>query len=132
MRLEASAGDPIERVVGDSGVEVVGTWVPGATVVAVSHRVVNRYESVWGPDTDLYKPERWTEANETQRRVMERSLTAFGAGKRICLGRKIAWLELKKVIPHLLMTFDVSVRPLHLPDSGAHNVVKLAEFSFLL
>ena len=111
MRLDSVGGDMMERVVGDSGAEIAGTWVPGGTVVAVSHHALNRDESVWGPDTGLYIPERWTEANETQRRGMERSLITFSAGKRICLGVHIAWLEMKKLIPYLLMTYDVSCPP---------------------
>jgi cytochrome P450 len=107
MRLETISGDGMERVVPNSGAEIAGTWVPGGTVVSVSLHVVNRDEGIWGPDTDLYNPDRWTEADETQRRRMERTLVAFSAGKRICLGQHIAWLEMKKLIPRLLKAYKV-------------------------
>lgn len=109
MRLQTIIGDMLERVVGSSGAEIVGSWVPGGTAVTVSSHVVNRDESIWGSNTDTYNPDRWTEADEVQRRRMERSLIAFGAGKRICLGQHIAWLEMKKLIPRLLTTYKVGI-----------------------
>jgi cytochrome P450 len=56
MRLETTSGDGLERVVPNSGAEIAGTWVPGGTVVSVSTHVVNRDESIWGSDTNLYNP----------------------------------------------------------------------------
>jgi cytochrome P450 len=109
MRLQTIVGDMLERVVGSSGAEIAGSWVPGGTVVTVSSHVVNRDESIWGSNAEIYNPDRWTEADEAQRRRMERSLIAFSAGKRICLGQHIAWLEMKKLIPRLLTTYKVDI-----------------------
>jgi cytochrome P450 len=115
MRLRTISGDMLERVVGSSGAEIAGSWVPGGTVVTVSSHVVNRDESIWGSCTEMYNPDRWTEADEAHRRRMERSLIAFSAGKRICLGQHIAWLEMKKLIPRLLTTYKAS--PANRPGS---------------
>jgi cytochrome P450 len=65
--LETISSDGLECVVPNSGAEIAGTWVLGGTVVSVSTHVINRDESIWGPDTDSYNPNRWTEADETQR-----------------------------------------------------------------
>jgi cytochrome P450 len=47
---------------------------------------------------------------------MERSLIAFSAGKRICLGQHIAWLEMKKLIPRLLEAYKVRFLQLYWPE----------------
>lgn len=107
MRNQTIVGGPAERVVPSSGAEIAGTWVPGGTVVSVSQHVVNHDSAIWGPSPTSYNPDRWIEADEMQRRRMERASTSFSAGKRICLGQHIAWLEMKKLIPRLLMTFKV-------------------------
>jgi cytochrome P450 len=107
MRLQTIGGDMLERVVGSSGAEIAESWVPGGTMVAVSSHVVNRDESIWGSRPNMYNPDHWIEADEAQRRRMERSLIAFGAGKRMCLGQHIAWLEMKKLIPRLLTAYKV-------------------------
>lgn len=40
---------------------------------------------------------------------MESQLLTFGAGKRTCLGRNIATLELGKVIPANVMRFEMGL-----------------------
>jgi cytochrome P450 len=115
MCLDIISGDGLEFVVPKSGAEIAGTWVPRGTITSVSSRATNHAEIIWGPGVDLYNPDRWTKADEIQRRGMKRSSTAFSAGKRICLGQHIAWLEMKKLIPHLLTTYNVSLDLFHSP-----------------
>jgi cytochrome P450 len=124
MRLQTISGDMLERVVGNSGAEIAGSWVPGGTVVAVSSHVINRDESIWGSRTDMYNPDRWIEADKAQRRRMERSLIAFGAGKRMCIGQHIAWLEMKKLIPRLLTTYKV--RTANCPGQKQHSELNIS------
>jgi cytochrome P450 len=47
---------------------------------------------------------------------MGRSLIAISAGKRICLGQHIAWLEMKKLIPRLLEAYKVRFLQLYWPE----------------
>ncbi|KAI1618135.1 cytochrome P450 [Exophiala viscosa] len=109
MRLYHFLAGPLERVVPVGGAEIAGRWLPGGTVVAVPAGVVHRDKTVYGEDACFFWPERWLQADEHQRIVMERTMLSFGAGKRICLGRHIAELEMKKVIPRLLLEFDMGL-----------------------
>ena len=34
--------------------------------------------------------------------------TKFGAGRRVCLGKHLGIFEVKKLIPYLITTYDVS------------------------
>lgn len=109
MRLYHFLAGPLERVVPVGGSEIAGKWLPGGTVVSVPAAVVHGDVTVYGNDASEFRPERWLEADEHQRVAMERTMLSFGAGKRVCLGRHIAELEMKKVVPRLLLEFDVSI-----------------------
>jgi cytochrome P450 len=69
---------------------------------------VHHDRDCFGEDADIFRPERWL-TDDTERVIaMERASLGFGSGKRVCLGRHIAELEIKKVIPTLLLRFKVS------------------------
>jgi len=99
----------LEREVPQGGAEVAGRWLPGGTCVAVPAEVVHFDPSIYGEDARDFRPDRWVQADSTQRILMERTMLGFGAGKRVCLGRHIAELEMKKVIPRLLLEFDLTL-----------------------
>lgn len=67
---------------------------------------------VFGADVDAFRPERWIEATDQQWREMEKAGMVFSAGPRICIGRHLANIEMRKVIAAIIMTFKVSERDL--------------------
>lgn len=114
LRLTPTAHDATERTVppSPSSTIISGVPIPAGTTVSVSQHTLYRDPSVFGADPDLFRPERWVEASEKQRRSMERAQFFFSAGKRRCAGEHIAWLELKRVIPMLVKSFEWKlVRP---------------------
>lgn len=40
---------------------------------------------------------------------MEKSYFPFGAGSRVCIGRNISMMELRKIVPQLLREFDIEI-----------------------
>lgn len=108
MRLLPVASWGLDRVVPPAGVMIAGEFIPGGTVVGCQIDAVHLDKGVYGKDSTLYRPERWLEASDDECRHMNRSFLTFSAGKRICTGIHIAWLEMKKTLPLLLMNFDVS------------------------
>jgi cytochrome P450 len=100
MRCYPFLNLPLERIVPDGGATIAGQWFPGDTVVGCHPSIVHRDATIFGSDPGQFRPERW-------RVRMERASLGFGNGKRICLGRHLAELEIKKVIPTLLMRFQV-------------------------
>ena len=99
---------PVEREVPAGGMEIAGTYVPGGTIVAMNVHALNRDPNIWGADVDVFRPERWLEAEPAQLALMERSNLYFSAGRRLCIGQHIAWIEMKKYLPEFLGRFDVS------------------------
>ncbi|KAL2439201.1 Cytochrome P450 monooxygenase [Exophiala dermatitidis] len=85
------------------------TILPPGTIVGINPWVFHRSPNVFGPDAEQWNPSRWLTAHEKQTKHMEHSLLAFGAGKRSCLGKNIAMLELHKLVPALLLKFNLEL-----------------------
>lgn len=135
-RLHPPFALPLERVVPEGGVTVSGVYLPGGTNVGGNPYVMNRHRPTFGEDVEEWRPERWLGLKpEEQKKLAQGMLTVrtrsqhgrlsireylinvmvqFGAGRRVCLGKHIAVLEIKKLVPFLVMSYDVSycIRPL--------------------
>ncbi|KAI1204124.1 cytochrome P450 [Annulohypoxylon truncatum] len=105
MRLYPAAGDILDRDVPPGGMTIDGHYVPAGTVVGTSAWVIHRTPEIWGTDAEEFCPERWLdEKNESN---FKRFFFAFGGGSRTCIGRNITWLEISKLVPTLVMHFNM-------------------------
>lgn len=94
LRLHPAAGLILERVAPPQGVEILGHFVPGGTLVGCNAWVLHRRPEIFGKDVDTFRPERWLEASPTQLKDMKATMFQFGAGARTCLGKNISLLEM--------------------------------------
>lgn len=62
---------------------------------------MGRSTKIWGNDARVFKPERWLK----DRIPNECEFLSFNAGKRACLGKKFAYLEIKIVLTKFLDRF---------------------------
>ena len=108
MRCFPFLAIPLERRVPEGGASVCGVWLPGGTSVGCAAGVVHQDRACFGQDASRFRPERWINCDDPSRAAMERGSLGFGSGKRICLGRHLAEVEIKKAIPTLLLKFTVS------------------------
>jgi cytochrome P450 len=108
MRFFPVNASGLDRVVPDGGCSLAGVFLPAGTIVGCFIDSVQRNIGVYGEDADQFRPERWLGADEGRLKKMNRAFLGFGAGKRICVGRHIAMMEMKKVIPLLVSRFHVS------------------------
>lgn len=117
LRLLAVLGTTLERTVPPQGAVVGGVHLPGGTVVGCSPYVVHRDEETFGDEVEEFKPERWlvdsngNEISEEKRIAMEHATLSWSHGSRTCLGRNLATIEMKKLIPSILMNFEVCFVP---------------------
>lgn len=112
LRMHPALGLPLERVVPSNGLQlqdVNKTYLPPATIVGANPWVLHRDTQIFGPDAARWNPDRWLKADEMQVKNMEHNLLTFGAGKRTCLGKNIAMLELHKVVPAVFMRYDIEL-----------------------
>ena len=112
MRLHSVNQAPLEREVPPGGAHIAGVYVPGGTAVALNFAALRLRKDVWGSSPEEFRPERWTEADTATRAKMERAFYGFGFGKRVCIGQHIAWIEMKKLIPELLLNYEAGHLPL--------------------
>ncbi|KIW65684.1 hypothetical protein, variant 2 [Phialophora macrospora] len=126
-RLRPLVFNPMEREVpaNGPGIQVAGVYIPPGTVVAVNTHALNREPTVWGEHPNEYRPERWIECNEAQLQRMERANLFFSAGRRVCIGQHVAWIEMKKVLPELLLRFDIEPADPYAPLKNAPGTMNL-------
>ena len=61
------------------------------------HGMMRRVD-IFGPDADVFRPSRWTEANEeVYNRMFRTQELVFGTSRYTCLGKNVAIMELDKV-----------------------------------
>ncbi|OKL64465.1 hypothetical protein UA08_00991 [Talaromyces atroroseus] len=106
VRLHPPFCLPFERVVPHGGITIGAHYLPEGTVVGMSPYVTNRHRPTFGEDADEWNPDRWLCEDEQQRKKLEQSILTFGAGRRVCLGKHVAVLEIKKLIPTLLLNYE--------------------------
>ncbi|ETN45465.1 uncharacterized protein HMPREF1541_09297 [Cyphellophora europaea CBS 101466] len=133
LRLNPALSLPLERVVPPEGLTLSKPSSTSTinlqpnTIVGINPYVQHRDPSIFGPDPEAWRPERWlsskpslsssssindnsnsnddSDEQEANLKRMDHALLVFGAGKRSCLGKNIAMLELFKVVPAVLLRF---------------------------
>ncbi|KIW16499.1 hypothetical protein PV08_06554 [Exophiala spinifera] len=85
------------------------TFFPAGTIIGINPWVFHRSTHVFGDDAESWNPSRWLSDEEVATKSMEHSLLSFGAGKRSCLGKNIALLELHKLVPAMLLKFKIEL-----------------------
>ncbi|KAI4171233.1 MAG: hypothetical protein LQ343_004439 [Gyalolechia ehrenbergii] len=116
LRLCPAIGLGLERKVPQAGLEMPDGYVlPEGTNVSMNAWVVNR-QDVHGKNVDDFIPERWLqqedesiEQHSDRTTQMKRADLTFGGGSRACMGKYVAFLEIYKVIPAMLLEFDIDL-----------------------
>jgi cytochrome P450 len=114
FRLHPAAGLILERIVPPQGMEILGNFVPGGTIVGCNAWVLHRRPEVFGADVDVFRPERWVESSPEKLKEMRGTMFQFGAGARTCIGKNVSLLEVYKLVPSFLRRFEVSITPYQL------------------
>ncbi|MFS7930666.1 putative cytochrome P450 [Helianthus anomalus] len=87
------------------------TFVKKGYPVSYHIYAMGRSKELWGADWAEFRPERWLERDETGRWVFKPrdgyEYPVFQAGPRVCLGKEMAFLQMKRVVAGILRRFKV-------------------------
>jgi cytochrome P450 len=85
--------------------------------VLVFNYSMGRMEGVWGKDCMEFRPERWLNVEGTKLRYEPSyKFISFNAGPRTCLGKEMAFVQMKTVAAAVLWNFAVEVVPGHVVE----------------
>ncbi|KAI4302970.1 hypothetical protein MLD38_038655 [Melastoma candidum] len=113
LRLYPSVPEDSKHVVADD-VLPSGVFVPAGSAITYSIYSVGRMEYVWGPDCLEFKPERWLSLDG--KKFVQQDpfrFVSFNAGPRICLGKDLAYLQMKSIAAAVLLRHRLTVAQGH-------------------
>ncbi|KAM9318672.1 25-hydroxyvitamin D-1 alpha hydroxylase, mitochondrial-like [Pholidichthys leucotaenia] len=95
------------RVITERDIQVGGYLIPKNTLITLCHFATSRDPAVF-QNPDAFQPERWLNKDKTHHAY---ACVPFGVGKRSCIGRRIAELELYLALARIVLEFDVKPDP---------------------
>lgn len=105
------------RTVLQGGTTVDGHYIPEGLHVSTGLYCLSFNKDIY-PDPFRFRPERWILAEDNSVGSPAESVAAaqgafcaFSAGSRGCVGKNLAWLEMRIVIAKALWTFEVKAGP---------------------
>ncbi|KAF2225373.1 benzoate 4-monooxygenase cytochrome P450 [Elsinoe ampelina] len=117
VRLHPAVALSLERLVPAEGFKLPdGEFLPGGTVVGINPAVIHYNNEVYGSDVEKFVPERWLKKDgeaievfqERTQRMRETDMS-FGYGKRACIGKNVAQVEIYKIIGTLFQKYDLEL-----------------------
>ncbi|CAL1403648.1 unnamed protein product [Linum trigynum] len=121
MRLFPPVAQNTRLVVNDD-VWPDGTQVRKGWFADYSAYAVGRSEKVWGPDCREFKPERWLDCDGRYEPVDQFRYPVFHCGPRMCLGKEMAFVQMKAIAAAVMAEFEVVAT-----DGGANSPERMMD-----
>ncbi|ETS84997.1 hypothetical protein PFICI_03022 [Pestalotiopsis fici W106-1] len=111
LRLYVPGGGGMTRIVPPEGAEICGQFVTGGTAVTMNHYPAYRHESNFARPRE-FLPERWINTDDAPFAKDRRDVyEPFSYGPRNCIGKNLAWLELRLLLTMMLWHYDFELLP---------------------
>lgn len=105
VRLYPPVAITLPRRVPANGEVIDGRFVPAGYTVGVNHLACYRSGSNF-EDAGAFRPERWLDGCGTD---SHECFKPFSHGPRACLGKNLAWAELRLILARMLWRFDMEL-----------------------
>ncbi|TVY35570.1 Cytochrome P450 monooxygenase [Lachnellula occidentalis] len=107
MRLYPPSPASFNRLTPPAGCQIAGKFVPGNTSVAVNQWSANHSPTNF-VRADEFIPERWMGGDEFAG-DNRRAVQPFSVGRRDCIGRNLAYAEMRLILARLVWNFDMEL-----------------------
>lgn len=108
LRLNPPVPSAVHRLTPPEGIDIGGTHVPGNMNVFCPQYVMSRSENCYTRAHEFY-PERWYKNTDMVKN--KTAFAPFSAGVYGCIGKPLAYLELRTLVTKLVMKYDVRFAP---------------------
>lgn len=102
-----------------------GTAVEDGWIITCSTYAMVRMESLRGENCREFRPDRWLETDSTGRLVCRHEspykFPVFHAGPRLCLGKDMAYIQMKAIVASALERFTIDVQNHNLHVVSRHE-----------
>ncbi|XP_010555338.1 PREDICTED: alkane hydroxylase MAH1-like [Tarenaya hassleriana] len=93
-----------------------GHRVDAGSKILFSLYALGRMRSVWGEDASEFRPERWISERGGLRHEPSFKFLSFNAGPRTCLGKEVAFMQMKTVAVKIIQNYDIKIVEGHRVD----------------
>ncbi|XP_059295868.1 cytochrome P450 CYP94D108 [Lycium ferocissimum] len=87
-----------------------GTFIGKDWFMSYQTYSMGRMENIWGKDCGEYKPERWLDESGVYKQESPFKFPVFHAGPRMCLGKDMAYIQMKSIAASVLEKFEFDVQ----------------------
>lgn len=109
LRIYPPVAGLLPRETPGTGANVAGRWIPGGTIISVAHYAAYHSPSNFR-NPDLFVPERWLpEGQQDYGSDNKEALNAFSYGPRNCLGKNLAYHEMRLILAAMMFSFDMEL-----------------------
>ena len=115
MRMSPSVTGTVPREVLNGGIVIDGEYIPAGTVVGTGFYSLH-HNPQYFLDPFAYKPERWIvgsspEVNAESVELAQSGFFPFSFGPRGCIGKNLAYMELRSVIARTVWLYEMRLTP---------------------
>ncbi|KAK2603870.1 hypothetical protein QQS21_003905 [Conoideocrella luteorostrata] len=113
LRLCNPVPGGLPRVVPQGGETYAGYFLPGGTKLSIRPYVLNRSKKHFAAPYE-FCPKRWMPTDQRPSKFANDSLSVskpFSTGPTGCLGKSLAWAEMRLILARLVWAFNISVDP---------------------
>ncbi|KKP07882.1 cytochrome P450 [Trichoderma harzianum] len=109
LRFHPATPASLQRLApGEGGAVVDGIAIPQNGIASCQAYTTQRDPTVY-PNPEKFDPGRWLSASEDHLNVMHEHILVWGKGQRACLGKPMAYMELKVGTAALIGKFSVEI-----------------------